>query len=58
MKNYYELADGQVHIWLEQGHSVCMKAVTDCGDPVELSDNAIDEVVRILTELKTAASAG
>lgn len=36
-KSYVELNDGEVVLWIGQGSSIAIKAVTALDDPVELS---------------------
>jgi hypothetical protein len=31
------MCDGDVHLWIEQGSSMHIKAITSDGDPVEMS---------------------
>lgn len=52
MKDYFELADGDVRIWLEQGSSIMLKSVTKFGDPVELSDRDVSELLETLLTLQ------
>jgi hypothetical protein len=37
-----------IYIWLEQGTSVMLKAVTSHGDPVELSEHELEAVIAAL----------
>jgi len=48
-----ELAGGDVRLWLEQGQSICLKAVTASGDPVELALHELNELIRALQILKS-----
>ena len=34
-----------VYLWVEQGTSVMLKAVTSHGDPVELNEHELEEVI-------------
>ena len=47
-----ELAGGDVRLWVEQGQSICLKAVTASGDPVVLAAHEVKELVRALQILK------
>jgi len=33
----FELSSGEVLLWVEQEQSICLKAITAHGDPVEMS---------------------
>jgi hypothetical protein len=50
---YFESRDGTVRIWIEQGTSIQLKAITKENDPVELSE---DEALEIAEVLKQFAS--
>lgn len=47
-QNYFETSDGAIRIWIEQGTSIHMKAVTSENDPVELSEAEAIEVAEVL----------
>ncbi len=47
----FELDGGELRIWIEQDISICMKAVTRYGDPVELSEDEAMEVAKSLIEM-------
>lgn len=47
-QNYFETSDGAIRIWIEQGTSIHMKAVTSEDDPVELSEAEAIEVSEVL----------
>ena len=34
-----------VYLWVEQGTSVMLKAITSHGDPVELNEHELEEVI-------------
>ncbi len=46
--NVVQLSGGEVTLWLEQGTSVHLRAVTKQGDPVELS---VEEAKELAIEL-------
>jgi hypothetical protein len=48
----FELKNGQVRAWIEQGQSFCLKAVTREGDPVELWEDQLDSLIEGLQGLK------
>jgi len=37
-----------IYLWVEQGTSVMLKAVTSQGDPVELNEHELEEVIAAL----------
>lgn len=43
-----QLADAQLHGWVEQDSSVHIKAMTGIGDPVELSDVEVAKLIAFL----------
>ena len=47
-----EFAGGDVRLWIEQGQTICLKAVTVSGDPVVLAVQEVNELVRALQILK------
>lgn len=47
-QDYFETSDGTVRIWIEQGSSVHIKAVTKENDPVELSESEALEIAEVL----------
>jgi len=48
---YAEINDGEVRLWLEQSDSICMKAITEHGDPVELTANQAKNLVKELLKM-------
>jgi hypothetical protein len=42
---------GEVYLWIEQGSSIHIKAVTQHGDPVELNENEAEELGKALIEM-------
>ncbi|MBI6851335.1 hypothetical protein YA0002_01055 [Pseudomonas cichorii] len=46
--DYFETGDGSVRIWIEQGTSIQIKAVTEHSDPVELSETEALEIAEVL----------
>jgi hypothetical protein len=51
MKGVNQLSVGDLRVWLEQDQSICLKAVTRFGDPVELSTDEAEELITILQRL-------
>jgi hypothetical protein len=49
--NVASLADGEVRLWIEQGASLHLKAATPQGDPVELSENEVQQLIDELRRL-------
>ncbi|CAJ0821368.1 hypothetical protein LMG19087_04413 [Ralstonia wenshanensis] len=47
-QDYFETSDGAVRIWIEQGSSIHIKAITKESDPVELSDSEALEIAEVL----------
>ena len=46
----FEISDGEVSFWVEQGQSMCLKAVTSFGDPVELNGTKAGAIAEKLIE--------
>ena len=46
-----KFADGEVYLWVEQESSIHIKAVTQHGDPVELTSHQAEELGRTLIEM-------
>ena len=53
ISKHVKLSNGEIQLWIEQEDSICIKAVTDFGDPVELS---IDEALLLINELTKMVS--
>ncbi|KKI35053.1 hypothetical protein VI03_30515 [Burkholderia vietnamiensis] len=49
-QDYFETSDGAVRIWIEQGSSIHIKAVTKENDPVELSESEALEIAEVLKQ--------
>ncbi|KVD14886.1 hypothetical protein WI80_08020 [Burkholderia ubonensis] len=49
-QDYFETSDGAVRIWIEQGSSIHIKAVTKENDPVELSEAEALEIAEVLKQ--------
>jgi hypothetical protein len=45
---YFETEDSDVCIWIEQGSSIQIKAITKTNDPVELSAETALEIAEVL----------
>ena len=52
-EDFVEIASGAIKLWLEQGRSICIKAVTAEGDRVELAVHELNELIRALQILKS-----
>ncbi|MGA2065888.1 MAG: hypothetical protein ABSG86_13020 [Thermoguttaceae bacterium] len=50
-RDVVKLSDGEVKLWIEQGSSIHIKAVTKHGDPVELNEGEADELGETLIEM-------
>ncbi len=48
---HYQLCIGEVHLWIEQGTSIHLKAVAGHSDPVEMTWEEARELARLLTVL-------
>jgi hypothetical protein len=46
-----KFSDGDVYLWIEQESSIHLKAVTQHGDPVELTEREAEELGRTLIEM-------
>ena len=46
-----KFSDGDVYLWIEQESSIDLKAVTQHGDPVELTEAEAEELGRTLIEM-------
>ena len=46
----FEISDGEVSFWVEQGQSMYLKAVTSFGDPVELNGTEAGAIAEKLIE--------
>ncbi len=55
MPQEYELNNGEIRVWVEQGQSVCIKAVTKEGDPVEITGKEALKLAKILEEFGAKA---
>lgn len=49
--DYHELDGGDVRMWINEGGVISLKVVTRHGDPVELTEDAVLEIVQILQTL-------
>jgi hypothetical protein len=49
--NIYEIADGDIDIWLEPGGSICLKTRTKFNDPIELAEHEAIELAQLLLKL-------
>ena len=50
---YGEVAGGEIRFWVEQNSSIQLKAITEHGDPVELTaDEATELVNKLLSMIK------
>jgi hypothetical protein len=52
----HEVAGGEIVVWAEQGGPVMIKLVEPHGDPVELGEGELDELVAILIRLRKETS--
>jgi hypothetical protein len=45
---------GDVHVWIEQGASICIKAVEPTGDPVEITGDQAQRLAETLLKMAAA----
>ena len=45
-----ELAGGELQLWIEQEQSICLRAISREGDPVELSIDEARSLIGVLTQ--------
>jgi hypothetical protein len=57
MNDVREISAGDIQVWIEQGHSICLKAEARFGDPVELSVDEARELVAVLLEMISVINA-
>jgi hypothetical protein len=50
-RKIYKLADGEVSLWIEDGGSIHLKAVSPFGDPTELTEEMARELGLLLMTL-------
>ena len=55
-KTMFELGP-ELRTWIEQGQSICIKAVTELGDPVELSTDEARALAKALLDFVDAIEA-
>jgi len=58
LEDHISLSNGDIQVWVEQGHSLCIKAVTKKGDPVELSEDEARQLAKELERLADLAESG
>jgi gamma-glutamyltranspeptidase len=49
--NVFEISDGNVRAWIEQGNTVHIKAVDRYGDPVEVTTKELKSLIDELSRL-------
>jgi len=47
----YELASGEITVWLEPGGPICLKTLSKFKDPIELAEHEAIELAEVLTKL-------
>lgn len=47
----YELADGEVDVWVDPGGAICLKIRTKFNDPIELAEHEALALAELLTKL-------
>jgi len=56
--DYYSLSNDEISVWLEQGQSLCIKAIAKGGDPVELTSGEARMLSEIILKLADKADRG
>jgi hypothetical protein len=51
MPQIYEIASGEIDVWLEPGGSICLKTRNKFDDPIELAEHEAIELAELLTKL-------
>ena len=47
----YRLSDGDISLWVDNETTVHIKSITKFGDPVELTDEEVNDLIEILSKL-------
>lgn len=47
----YELADGEIDVWVDPGGAICLKTRSKFNDPIELGEHEALELAELLTKL-------
>lgn len=50
-EDYFESSDGDVRVWIEQGSTIHIKAISEYNDPVELTAEQALELAQVLQRL-------
>ncbi len=48
---FFEISNSEVQLWIEQGQSLCIKAISKDLDPVDLSCNEAKKIGRALLNM-------
>ena len=54
----YEIAGGDILIWAESGGPVMLKVVEKHGDPVELAEHEVQDLIDVLESVLAAVKSG
>jgi hypothetical protein len=49
--HYTKILCDQVSLWIDHGSSLMLKVVVPYGDPLELGENELDELIEVLLEM-------
>lgn len=47
----YELASGEIDVWVDPGGAICLKIRTEFNDPIELAEHEALALAELLTKL-------
>lgn len=53
----YELADGEIYVWVDPGGAICLKVRNEFNDPVELTEPQAMDIATVLNRLARELSA-
>jgi hypothetical protein len=54
----YNLASGDVRLWLDDSGAICIKTISKHDDPVELAEHEALELAQLLTRLVEQSRSG
>lgn len=47
----FEMAGGEIAVWIDPGGAICLKTKNRAGDPVELAEHEALQLAELLTRL-------
>ena len=48
---FYEIAGGEIHVWVDPGGAICLKVRNEFKDPVELAEHEALALANLLIRL-------